>query len=298
MNAENDIYYNIADLGVRVTFATTNAGDRSLLHSYEPFLSSPTEIKDMLLHLRVDDDMPMIGEGDLKHVYDCETGNGITTVHAIAGGGYKYTINGIDDTTCCVMTTNGSFSECQCSLHGSLQNRMFGLNNAIMLAYAFAGCFKQTLLIHASVVRNGGYGYAFIAKSGTGKSTQTSSWLRHVPGSDLMNDDNPVVRIIDGKAYIYGSPWSGKTPCYRNIKAPLGAITQIVHDTHNHVERLSAVSAFAFMLPSCSTMIWDKGVYGHVCDLISNIIETVNMYSLYCLPDKEAAIVCHKTISI
>lgn len=37
-----------------------------------------------------------------------------------------------------------------------------------------------------------------------------------------MNDDNPVVRVIDGEAMIYGSPWSGKTPCYRQVKAPLG----------------------------------------------------------------------------
>ena len=52
-------------------------------------------------------------------------------------------------------------------------------------------------------------------------------WLRCIPGCDLMNDDNPVVRVIDGEAMIYGSPWSGKTPCYRQVKAPLGAITQI-----------------------------------------------------------------------
>ena len=90
--------------------------------------------------------------------------------------------------------------------------RSFGLNNALMLIFAFAGSRHDTLLIHASLVRQNGYGYAFIAKSGTGKSTHVSLWLRHLPGCDLMNDDNPIVRIIDGEAYIFGGPWNGKTP--------------------------------------------------------------------------------------
>lgn len=103
--------------------------------------------------------------------------------------------------------------------------RKFGLNNALMLIFAFAGSKIETLLLHASLVRQNGYGYAFIAKSGTGKSTQVSMWLRYLSGCDLMNDDNPILRIIDDTPYIYGSPWSGKTPCYRNVKAKLGAIT-------------------------------------------------------------------------
>ena len=42
-----------------------------------------------------------------------------------------------------------------------------------------------------------------------------------------MNDDNPIVRVIDGKAFVYGSPWSGKTPCYRNVVAPIAAFIQL-----------------------------------------------------------------------
>ena len=56
-----------------------------------------------------------------------------------------------------------------------------------------------------------------------------------------MNDDNPIIRIIEGQPYIYGSPWSGKTPCYRNVKARLGAVTTIVRAEANHVERLRPI---------------------------------------------------------
>ena len=175
--------------------------------------------------------------------------------------------------------------------------RSFGLNNALMLIFAFAGSFHDTLLIHASLVRHNGYGYAFTAKSGTGKSTQVSMWLKYIPGCDLMNDDNPIVRVIDGEAYIYGSPWSGKTPCYRNIKARLGAITQIKRAKENHVEKVSPVEAFAYLLPACSSMKWDKVIFGNICNTITKIIETSPIYILHCLPNKEAAEICSKELT-
>ena len=166
-----------------------------------------------------------------------------------------------------------------------------------MLIFAFAGSLKQTVLIHASLVRHNGYGYAFIAKSGTGKSTQVSMWLRHIPNCDLMNDDNPIIRIIDGEPFIYGSPWSGKTPCYRQVKAPLGAITRIDRAKENSVEKLPPIEAFASLLPSCSSMRWDKDIFDAICNNVTRIVETTGLYILHCLPNREAAIVCHQAIS-
>lgn len=188
----------------------------------------------------MDDTLPPVDKNRRERIDTFETGNGDTVVDLLDNGGYQYIVKDIHGRSCCLLQTNKDFSEGVCALNGDFQMRQFGLNNALMMLYAFRGSFFDTLLIHASLVRNGGYGYAFTAKSGTGKSTHTQLWLDNIPGSDLMNDDNPVVRVIDGKAYIYGSPWSGKTPCYRNIKAPIGALTQIVRAKENRVERLGA----------------------------------------------------------
>ena len=197
-----------------------------------------------------------------------------------------------------MLQTNKNFDDCRCALNGNYNMRCFGLNNALMLIFAFAGSRMRTVLIHASLVRNGGKGYAFIAKSGTGKSTQVSNWLRYIPSCDLMNDDNPIIRILDdNKPYIYGGPWSGKTPCYRNVKAPLGAITRIDRAKENSVERLRPVEAFASLLPSCSSMKWDKDIFNNVCDIVTQIIETTGIFMLHCLPDKESAIICQREIS-
>lgn len=290
-------HFRIADLDLEIIFKEGGRNSMALLPSFEPFRVEKAE-GEVFLRLTVDDSLRPIPKERRQRVRAFDSGNGDTIVDKIDDGGYQYIIKDIAGNECCLLETNKDFDQCTCALKGNYNMRCFGLNNALMLAFAFAGSRKQVLLIHASLVRQNGYGYAFIAKSGTGKSTQVSMWLRYLPGCDLMNDDNPIVRIIDGIPYIYGGPWSGKTPCYRNVKARLGAITRIDRASSNSIEKLPPIEAFASFLPSCSSMKWDHDIYNRVCDTVTRVVETTGIYTLHCLPNREAAEVCNKMVSI
>lgn len=288
--------FKIAELNIRIIFAESKKNSIKLLPSFAPFSMEECD-GELFFQLTVYDQLSIVPKEERKRIRNFDTGNGDTIVDKLENGGYQYIIKDITGADCCLLITNKDFSDCRCALNGNYNMRSFGLNNALMLIYAFAGAYKQTLLIHASLVRNNNFGYAFIAKSGTGKSTQVSMWLRHIEGSDLMNDDNPIIRNIDNEFWIFGSPWSGKTPCYRNVKARLGAITRIDRATTNSVDKLPPIQAFASLLPSCSSMKWDSDIYNAVCDTITKIVETTGIYTLHCLPNKEAAEVCCKAIS-
>jgi hypothetical protein len=236
-------------------------------------------------------------EHDKKLIRNFDTGNGNTAVYVLPDGGYQYIIKDIYDRDCCLLICHNQFRECKCALNGDWTMRSFGLNNALMLAFAFAGAYQETLLIHASCIVSGEKGYPFTAKSGTGKSTHTSLWMKHIEGCELLNDDNPIIRVINGQAFIYGSPWSGKTPCYRNVKVRLGAIVNIERAKRNYIERLPVVQAFASLLPSCSSMKWDEELYGNQCQILSKVMEQTPVYTMHCLPDEEAAHVCHDAIA-
>ena len=69
----------------------------------------------------------------------------------------------------------------------------------------------DTFLFHGSCVAVDGAAYCFTAKSGTGKSTHTRLW-REMPGERavMINDDKPLIRIRDGQATVFGTPWDGK----------------------------------------------------------------------------------------
>lgn len=286
----------IAEHHVRIIFADSPHNGMRLLPSFEPFRESEAAAP-LFFRLTVDDSLKPYPKERREPIRTFDTGNGNTAIDKLDNGGYQYIIKNLNGADCCLLIANKDFSDCRCALNGNYNMRCFGLNNALMLIFAFAGSFHDTLLVHASLVRQNGYGYAFIAKSGTGKSTQVSLWLRYIKGCDLMNDDNPIIRITDGKPYIYGGPWSGKTPCYRNVKAPLGAITRIDRAKQNSIEKLPPVQAFASFLPSCSAMKWDIDIYNHICNTITKVVETTAIYTLHCLPDKEAALLCHRTIS-
>lgn len=291
-----DYWFSIAELTIKLIFKEDGLNSLSLLPSFAPFRIGCQPEESKLFELLIDDHIAPTAKSERVRIKTIDTGNGNIIVDQTKNG-YQFIIKDIHGNNCCLLITNKEFTVCQCALNGNYDMRSFGLNNAIMIVFAFAGCKHNALLIHASLVRQNGYGYAFIAKSGTGKSTQVSMWLKHIPGCDLMNDDNPIVRIINGTPWVFGSPWSGKTPCYRNIKARLGAITQIARAKENSVEKLSPIDALVHFIPACSSIKWDERIYDEIISNITHIIETTPFYMLHCLPNKEAAIICNKTIT-
>lgn len=290
-------HFAIADMHVQLSFAASKYNSLRLLPSILPFQCEADTPYPDLFSLTIDDTLPPRPREERERIRDFDSGNGVTVVDHLKSGGYQFIIRDLKGYDCCLLQSNEDFSECRCALNGNHDMRCYGLNNALMLCMAFAGSFHGILLIHASLVRHRGRGYAFIAKSGTGKSTQVSNWLRYIPDCDLMNDDNPIVRVVGDETFIYGSPWSGKTPCYRNVKAPLGAITRIDRAEKNSVERLVPVEAFASLLPSCSSMKWDSKIYDGICSTVARVVETTGIYTLHCLPDRESAEVCRATIA-
>ena len=174
----------------------------------------------------------------------------------------------------------------------------FSLGTVLMLMFAFATARKNTLLMHASVTMKDGKGYVFLGKSGTGKSTHSQLWINNIEGCSLLNDDNPVLRVMDdGEVRVFGSPWSGKTPCYQNVDVPVGAIVNLRQAKKNAIRRLSMVEAYAAMYVSFSGYRFIKEMADGLHATNEKVVGRVPCFALDCLPNAEAAWLCHKTVS-
>ena len=173
---------------------------------------------------------------------------------------------------------------------------LFQLNTSLMIQYTFATAGLGTLLLHASVTRYEGRGNLFFGVSGTGKSTHSRLWHEFVPGSDLMNDDNPVIRLEDGQFFVYGSPWSGKTICYRNVVAPVNALVRLEQYPENRITRLESLQAYASIIAAVSTIRWNHDIMSLLIPTIERVAMTVPCFQLRCRPDEEAVQVCKKAI--
>lgn len=290
----NDLYFCVAEATFHVRFHDI-ADARPLLPSYAPFHIKEQD-QPLMFEMNVAAGL-VTAEAEGEEVGNFDCGGCNHGIYRTEDGGYKMLISNVDGKLACALRTTADFTCCEASLHGDESIMSFGLNNALMIAFAFAGAKHNILLIHASVPMKDGKAYCFLGKSGTGKSTHSGLWLEHIDGTDLLNDDNPAIRVIDGVVYVYGTPWSGKTPCYRNLRMLSGGFLRLEQAPENAIRKESKLQGFASIISSCSSMIWDKTSYHAICDTVSMVAERVPVFYLRNLPNREAALLSHSTMT-
>ncbi|MFR7603666.1 MAG: hypothetical protein ACLUYV_08260 [Alistipes shahii] len=167
----------------------------------------------------------------------------------------------------------------------------------VWILFNIAALPLGAVAFHSSVIRYRGRGVLFLGESGTGKSTHTRLWREHIPGAELLNDDSPIIRATDSEALVHGSPWSGKTPCYRNESCPIAAVVRLSQAPHNRIRRLRLIESIGALLPSAPpAFARDERLSDDTCGLLSRLIAQVPVYHLECLPDAAAAQLACRTV--
>ncbi len=152
-------------------------------------------------------------------------------------------------------------------------------------------------LLHSSGVCVNGWAYLFSADSGTGKSTHTGLWQKYL-GEDaakIINDDKPAIRIVDGKNYVYGTPWSGKTDQNLNIRMPLGAIVFLERSKENFIEPMSVQEAIPKLFQQ-TLRPRDPAQMNKLLDVLDKVLSETPLYRLGCDMSKEAVDLSFNTI--
>ncbi len=293
----NQIHLSIADIGITINASDTQHVKR-LLPSYAPFSRKADDRSVDFSQIRVEiKDRFVCDEEAFKpvheffsmdirqEVFESEDGNMLFKL---------YTANGTHATT---LYAPSSCNDFEIALSGTEQEQAFGLNNAMMLIFTMGAIMHDTLLIHSSTVCHGGYAFSFLGTSGTGKSTHSDLWVKHIAGTKILNDDNPALRVMpDNSVRIFGTPWSGKRNFYLNESYPLGGIVRLHQAPNNEIEKLQPIMGFVELWSSSSKLVWNRDFSNRIRNVVETICNKVPCYSLNCLPDADAAHVCHETL--
>lgn len=276
------------------TFAVT-LPDRAdvgvLLPSFRPFRCEQPEDNGLLFRFHAGEDGGVRNE-PVKEVLDdtvCDMGR---VRLAAVSSGYRIDLRRSPSAPVHTMLAAGDFSSATACVdwHDPFAGDV--VSSMLRMVYSQAVTRCSAVSVHASVVVLDGKAYMFMGKSGTGKSTHSSLWIKAFPGCELLNDDNPIVRIADGRVLVSGAPWSGKTPCYRNLEFPLAGVARLEQAPENRFLLCDGAGAFAALLPGCSVIRCDEFLYNSACDILAFVAGVVPVARLRCLPDVEAAELC------
>lgn len=167
----------------------------------------------------------------------------------------------------------------------------FILDSMLRIYFSQTAVLNSAFLIHASAIETPGGAHLFMGCSGTGKSTHSSLWLANFEDCRLLNDDNPLVKLnADGTASVSGTPWSGKTPCWRNRRVALLSMTRLRQAPHNRYTPLCDVDAFVAVMPGVSAIVHSRQLYDKACTTLGMVVDKVKVGILDCRPDDEAAV--------
>ena len=155
----------------------------------------------------------------------------------------------------------------------------------------YDGCF-----FHSSCLEIDGKGYMFTALSCTGKSTHTRNWRRLFGDRvTMINDDKPLIRLIDGTYYVCSTPWMGKSNIGCNMIAPLDAVFVLKRGEENKAvpttpgKQMRQLMEATLLPKSRENMI-------KLLNLFDGVFTQAKLIELFCTPDIEAAQVAYDAV--
>ena len=148
-------------------------------------------------------------------------------------------------------------------------------------------------LLHCAVIEYKGEGYAFAAKSGTGKSTHIALWQKRFGDEvHIVNGDKPILRFEGDRLYAYGTPWCGKEGLQTNTSVPLKAICFLERAESNRIQRISAGDAVMRIFHQILTPK-DVQEVDTLLPLLDRTLKMIPCYLLGCNISEEAAEVAY-----
>ncbi len=278
------IYYKIADKIIEVK--GERASDVERLPNFKPFMCEKSE---EAFAIELTSKYNDFAVSELLYSLNSE---GVDySFAAIGNGGYGFKVDNTNNGSRLSLIYNGD------SVVIGGDTDCYSIVFMMWVAYSLAFAKSGVIAVHSSAAVYNNKAVIFLGESGTGKSTHTRLWRENIEGATLLNDDSPIVRFAEGEVYVYGSPWSGKTHCYKNEHYQLAGIVRLSQAPANNIRKLNVLQSFGAFYPSCPPALAGSDYFSDImCQTVSQILSCTPVWHLECLPNGEAAHLSFKTI--
>lgn len=152
------------------------------------------------------------------------------------------------------------------------------------------------MFLHSSLIRVGERGIAFLAVSGTGKTTHTALWQQLLQEKmTVINGDKPILRCIDGVFYGYGTPWAGKEGVYEMDRVAVTDLCFLERSEENTCAPLSPEEGLHRIVHQ---VIFPEDAAGteKTLELLDGLLRKCRLWRIRCNMDISAAETAYHTI--
>jgi len=187
---------------------------------------------------------------------------------------------------------NSDFTSGEVSLYGDYFRRN---EPAYPLEYPLDELLMVNLLaqgrgveVHACGVQDSdGQGYLFLGQSGAGKTTTARLWQKEA-GIQVLSDDRIILRRLEGKIWMYGTPWHGEAELASPMRTPLTQIFLLRHGQKNAAVRLGGSEAVARLMACSFVPFYSPAGLDFALSFFEQLIKVVPVSELQFVPDERA----------
>ena len=143
------------------------------------------------------------------------------------------------------------------------------------------------MLLHCAVLQFEGRGYAFLGRSGTGKSTHTRLWKRYLGTPQMVNGDKPILQYTQDGFIAHGTPWKGKEAWGMRASVPLCGLCFLEQAKVNSIRKLTPSEAASRLFVQILLPENEENVVSTL-DMADQLVTSTPCYLLQCDISKEA----------
>ena len=139
--------------------------------------------------------------------------------------------------------------------------------------------------VHAcGLVDPRGHGHLFLGNSGAGKST-LAKLCGQVEGVKILSDDRIILRRLDNRLWIYGTPWHGEAAVACPDRAPLKRIYFVRHGQSNSLIALQSAQAVGRLFACCFPLFYSAEALSFTLGFFEEAVKAAPCSELQFLPD-------------
>lgn|SRR5208282_1268375 len=138
--------------------------------------------------------------------------------------------------------------------------------------------------VHACGVRDhDGRGYLFLGHSGAGKTTVAKLWEQ--ADGLILSDDRIILRHLDGKIWMYGTPWHGEARLAAAIRTDLAGIFMLGRGASNDLLPMTQAEVVAGLFARSFVPFYDPAALAFTLQVLQRVAASAPCAHLRFVPD-------------